>query len=259
MVMSMMRLQFTQSQRNRKPRTSTIELPPNTNHPVVNRPLPSHRPLTSYPLTSHPLTSHPLTSHPLTSYPLNEPSTNESFTKQFTSFKEWPDLSTAPGDDVVRVQAVRIVDSHGGAVENIPTTQSFAVEIEFVVLQGGQCLQPGLVFAAAPGNMLFWSIDTNPELRRTPMEKGQYRSSMAIPADFLAPGTIVIHVGVGTIQISGEFTRHVLATDVLSFNVIDDFSEDSVRCGYQGPIPGFIRPRMKWITAKQERMADMNP
>ena len=58
---------------------------------------------------------------------------------------------------------------------------------------------------------------------------------MLIPADFLAPGTISIHVGV-----AGELGTHVFATDVVTFNVIDDFSEDSVRCGYKGPIPGFV-------------------
>jgi hypothetical protein len=77
------------------------------------------------------------------------------------------------------------------------------------------------------------------------MEKGKYKSSMLIPADFLAPGLIFIHVGV-----AGELRNHAFATDVLTFNVIDDFSEDSVRCGYNGIIPGFVRPRMKWITAE---------
>jgi hypothetical protein len=90
---------------------------------------------------------------------------------------------------------------------------------------------------------LFWATDTNPELMRKPMKEGKHKSSMLIPADFLAPGTISIHVG-----ITGGLGNHVFATDVLTFNVIDDFSEDSVRCGYQGPISGFFRPRMKWLT-----------
>ena len=146
--------------------------------------------------------------------------------------------------------AVRVVDSQGCPVEELLTTQSASVEIEFVVLRGGKYLQPNLSFTDALGNALFWSTDTNPALRCKPMDERQYKSSMLIPADFLAPGTISVHIGI--IQIADEFVVHALATNVLSFCVIDDFSEGSIRCGYQGLIPGFVRPRMKWTTEKQE-------
>jgi lipopolysaccharide transport system ATP-binding protein len=167
----------------------------------------------------------------------------EQASMKANSLKEWPSLDIAPGDEVVKLQAVRIVNSHGGAVENVSTTQSSAVEVEFVVLQNGRYLRPSLMLIDGLGNTLFWSADTNPELLRTPMEKGKYKSSMLIPADFLAPGPIFIHVG-----IASDLRNHAFAADVLTFNVIDDFSEDSVRCGYNGAIPGFLRPRMKWVT-----------
>ena len=114
-----------------------------------------------------------------------------------------------------------IVDFQGCSVENLLTTQSASVEIEFAVLQGGKYLQPALLFIDGLGNRLFWSTDTNPVLRRKPMEKGRYKSFMLIPADFLAPGTISINVRV--IQIADGFARHALANNMLSFNVIDDF------------------------------------
>jgi lipopolysaccharide transport system ATP-binding protein len=160
-----------------------------------------------------------------------------------TSLREWRDLENAPGDEVVRLQSARIVNSHGKAVEGITTTQSASIEIEFVVLRNATFLRPSLVLNDGLGNTLFWSTDTNPELMRKRMNEGKHKSSMLIPADFLAPGIISIHVGV-----AGELGNHVFATDVLTFNVIDDFSEDSVRCGYKGPISGFFRPRMKWLT-----------
>ena len=147
------------------------------------------------------------------------------------------------------MKAIRVVDFQGCPVESLLTTQPASVEIEFVVLQGAKYLQPVLMFTDALGNTLFWSTDTNPVLRRTPMEKGRYKSSMLIPADFLAPGKISINVRL--IQLVDGPTRHALVDNLLSFDVIDDFSEDSVRCGHKGPLPGFIRPRMKWITNRQ--------
>jgi hypothetical protein len=71
---------------------------------------------------------------------------------------------------------------------------------------------------------------------------------MLIPADFLAPGTIFISIGVA--QIAGGFEAHAFVPDAVSFNVTDYFSQDSVRCGYEGPLPGFVRPRMKWMMEK---------
>ena len=177
------------------------------------------------------------------------PPSDDALSNQTISFKEWPDLSTAPGDDVVKLQAIRVVDAGGFPIENLLTTQTAIVEVEFVVLTGGRFLQPGLIFSNGLGNALFWTVDTNPMLRRRAMENGRYKASMAIPADFLAPGTIFIDVGLG--QIVGGLETHVFESKIVSFNVIDDFSEDSVRCGYQGPLPGFVRPRMKWITNRQ--------
>jgi hypothetical protein len=73
---------------------------------------------------------------------------------------------------------------------------------------------------------------------------------MFIPAEFLAPGTVTVHVRV--LQIAGGFAKHVVVPDALTFNLIDDFSDNSVRCGYQGVIPGHFRPRMKWLTESTE-------
>ena len=140
------------------------------------------------------------------------------------------------------------MDYYGRTVDIVSTAQSLTVEIEFVVLQSGKFLQPTLVFSDDIGNTLFWSTDTNPELRRTPREKGRFKSSMFVPHDFLAPGTIFIHVGV--VEIADELVKHASVAEALSIKVIDDFSETSVRCGYNGPIPGFFRPRMKWTTAR---------
>jgi lipopolysaccharide transport system ATP-binding protein len=172
-----------------------------------------------------------------------EPVDNES-----TGVKKWHDLSTAPGDETVKLQAIRVVDYYGRTVDIVSIAQSLTIEIDFVVLKGGRFLQPILQLVDDVGNTLFWSTDTDPELRRTPREKGRYKSSMFVPHDFLAPGTIIIHVGV--VQIAREFVNHASATDVLSITVIEDPSENSVRGGYKGPVPGLIRPRMKWTMAK---------
>jgi lipopolysaccharide transport system ATP-binding protein len=162
--------------------------------------------------------------------------------------KKWHDLSAAPGDETVRLQAVRIVDYYGYTVDHVSTAHSLTIEIEFIVLQGGRHLQPTVQLVDEIGNTLFWSTDTNPELRSRPREKGRYKSSMFIPHDFLPPGAICIHVAV--VEIADEIVEHATGTDALSITVLDDFSETSLRCGYKGIVPGVVRPRMKWVTAR---------
>ena len=110
---------------------------------------------------------------------------------------------------------MRILDSEGSLAESLLTTQSANIEIEFVVLRGGKYLQPTVLLKDGTGNAVFWSSEPNPELRRTPMDEGKYKSSMLIPADFLAPGTIFVSMGIP--QIAGGFETHALAIDAVSF------------------------------------------
>lgn len=162
------------------------------------------------------------------------------------AFREWPDLDSAPGNHVVKLRSVSIVNAEGVSTGSISTTESSNVEIEFSVLEGGRRLQPNVLFSDGMGNALFWSTDTNPELRRKPMEIGRYKSTMAIPADFLAPGLISTNVAV--IEITDRLVKHAGVSDALFINVVDDLSENSIRCGYKGILPGFFRPRMNWKT-----------
>ncbi|MGA7214414.1 MAG: ABC transporter ATP-binding protein [Terrimicrobiaceae bacterium] len=163
-----------------------------------------------------------------------------------SSFREWLDLKTAPGNTVVKLRSVSIVNAEGVSAESLSTTESSRIEIEFSVLEGGRRLQPNVLFSDGMGNVLFWSTDTNPDLRSKPLEIGQYKSTMAVPADFLAPGLISITVAV--IEITDRIVKHASVSDALFVNVIDDLSEQSIRCGYKGILPGFFRPRMNWTT-----------
>ena len=113
---------------------------------------------------------------------------------------------------------MRILDSEGSLAESLLTTQSANIEIEFVVLCGGKYLQPTVLLKDSAGNAVFWSSETESRIAaQTPMGEGKYKSSMLIPADFLAPGTIYVSMGIP--QIAGGFQTHALAIDAVSFQV----------------------------------------
>ena len=56
------------------------------------------------------------------------------------SSREWPDLETAPGDDLVRLRSVRVVQDDEEAVA-VDVRRPVGIEIGFTVLRGGV---PGL-------------------------------------------------------------------------------------------------------------------
>lgn len=215
-------------------------------HELVDNPPSEEKPLSN----ESPSEEAPDNDRPSEEPPDNDPGGSESPIEKPVSCREWPDLSTAPGDDVVKLEAIRVVNANRHPVENLLTTQAGIVELEYVVLQGVKYLQPDLVFIDELGNRLFWTADTNPSLRRFAMETGRYKSSMVIPADFLAPGRIFIDVGVG--QIVPKLETHAYVSKAISFNVIDDFSEESIRFGYKGVLSGMIRPRMQWMTRRRD-------
>ncbi len=159
--------------------------------------------------------------------------------------REWPDLATAPGGRFVRVCRVRVLDESGGLEENLPISQPFSVEVDFVVLEGGRHLQPCAMLMDGLGNVLFWSADTDSRLRRSPLPKGNYRARMEVPGEFLTAGPIMVNVGI--VQFTPTFEVHA-QVEAASINILDDFSPESIRGGYTGIIPGLIRPRMKWVT-----------
>ncbi|HEY0084154.1 MAG TPA: polysaccharide ABC transporter ATP-binding protein, partial [Pyrinomonadaceae bacterium] len=59
--------------------------------------------------------------------------------------REWPESSNAPGDDFVRLRAVRVRDGQGEVSETMEIRQPVTIEIEYEVLRPGKRLSPGIL------------------------------------------------------------------------------------------------------------------
>jgi len=113
--------------------------------------------------------------------------------------REWPDPSKAPGNDVVRLSAVRIRDSGGNLLVSQDIRRPVGIEVEYWNLKTE--LRPSVsihlfnedgicVFASNDFNNLAW--------RNQARSIGLVRSTCWIPGNFLAEGHFRALVGIAT-------------------------------------------------------------
>ena len=162
-----------------------------------------------------------------------------------TAAREWPDLREAPGNDIVRLRAVRVKMEDGRITDAIDIRKPVGVEMEFDVLSPGHILVPNYHFFNEDGTCVFLASDHDPEWYRSPRPAGHYLSTAWVPANLLAEGNLVIGAAVSTMN---PVNVHFYERDVVAFQVIDSLDGDSARGDYAGHMPGVVRPLLRWTT-----------
>jgi len=154
----------------------------------------------------------------------------------------WDDLAQAPGSEIARLRAVRIVDQQGTVCSSLSIDEPFYVEVDYTVLFG----QPKLNLSVS----LFTSVDTyvlasastsDRDWYQQPHEPGNYRGRCKIPASLLNHGQYYI-----TALLVENGIRVIAQADkVVSVEMVDSNSD---RGGYLGCWGGVIRPSLQWET-----------
>ena len=162
-----------------------------------------------------------------------------------TALREWPDLSEAPGDAIVRMVAVRVRAQDGNITSSVDIRQQVGIEVEYQVLKSGTVLVPSIHVFNGEGVCAFVALDGNSEWHRTPRPQGRYASVAWIPGNFLAEGTFTVGTGIATLV--PALTR-AWRSDVVAFEVIDSTTGGNARGDFVGPMPGIVRPVLNWNT-----------
>ena len=162
------------------------------------------------------------------------------------AIREWSDISTAPGNEIARLRAVRIKNEKGGVTPVIDIRQPFMIEMEFEVFQSGHWLLPNFNLYSEEDTWIFTTMDLDPKWRRRPRPSGRYISSVWIPGNLLAEGTIFVEPAMMTPEPS--FMKHFRERHVVAFRVVDNLDGDSARGDFHGDMGGVVRPLLKWDT-----------
>jgi lipopolysaccharide transport system ATP-binding protein len=162
-----------------------------------------------------------------------------------TAAREWPDLSTAPGDDIVRLCSVRVCTERGEVSASVDIRRPVGIEMEYEVLTPGHALMPHLHFYNEEGVYAFVAGDLDPEWRGRPRPTGRYVSTAWIPGNLLSEGTLFVGAAISTMS---SLIAHFYERDAVAFQVVDSMDGDSARGDYAGPLPGVVRPLLQWTT-----------
>ena len=159
--------------------------------------------------------------------------------------QEWPTLSRAPGNEFVRLRAMRVRTEEGHIVEVADIREPIGIEIEYEVLQPEKLLIPFLYITNGEGIRVFSAVDQDPDWRGRPRSVGRYTSTAWIPGNLLSEGMFFA----GSVVRSPERRiLHFHAPEAVAFQVVDSLDGNSARADYGGPMLGIVRPMLKWQT-----------
>jgi lipopolysaccharide transport system ATP-binding protein len=145
-----------------------------------------------------------------------------------------------PGDEIVRLRAVRALNLDGEVSNEFKVTDTLSVEVEFAILRPGHTLHVGLYFYDQSGNLLFFVSDfQDKKWINEPRSPGNYYSTCEVPAELLNEGQVTVTAAIASLS-----HTHVVERDAISFQLNEDYE---ARTYYKGPWPGgMIRPRLNW-------------
>jgi lipopolysaccharide transport system ATP-binding protein len=162
-----------------------------------------------------------------------------------SAVREWPDLTRAPGWDIVRLCAVRVLDQDGEIPHAIDIRRPLRIETEYEVLKSGYILLPHLYLSNEEGVCVFGTQDLDPEWRGRPRPAGRYISTVWIPGNLLAEGMVFVDANMNSLE---PFIFQYQSRSAVAFMVADSLEGDSARGDWTGHMPGVVRPLLKWTT-----------
>ncbi len=175
--------------------------------------------------------------------------------------RTWLDPATAPGNDTVRVQAVRV--RSGGLVTSlVDIDHDVAVEVDYRIhVAGRKNLCTSIHLHDGVGNVVLVTASTpganalEEEWFGRQRPTGLYRSTMTIPANFLNDGRYYVTVYIASL---GPDVAEAHVAEAVGFDVLDTGAMRDA--GGPSEWPGAVRPRLPWrtelLTEESERSGD---
>ena len=158
---------------------------------------------------------------------------------------EWLDPAQAPGNEVVRMRAVRVKSETGEVMDRFDIRKPIDLEVEFEVVKPGHVFVPVFNLQNEEDVLIFIAHDRDLAWQRTPRPLGRYVSTARIPGNFLSEGIVTV---ASLMMTEDPFRVHVHIPRVIGFRVDESGTGDSARGDFHGPWPGIVRPLLEWRT-----------
>jgi lipopolysaccharide transport system ATP-binding protein len=159
--------------------------------------------------------------------------------------RDWDDPATAPGGDVARLRAVRVINDDEQPSDVIDIRRPVGLRMEFDVLKAGYVLMPHYHVFNEEGVLVFETLDLDPNWRRQKRPAGRYVCTAWVPGNFLSEGTLFVEAAV---IVTEPIIPQFCETNVVSFQVVDSIDGDSARGDWLGRMTSAVRPMLHWDT-----------
>jgi lipopolysaccharide transport system ATP-binding protein len=165
--------------------------------------------------------------------------------KALKAERKWYDVTKAPGDEVVRLLAVRVKTEDDRIAEAVDIRHPVGIEMEYEVLRPGHDVRVYYHVINDEGIEAFTPLDNDPLWRGRPRPIGRYVSTVWIPGNFLSEGLYYIGPAIRTLN---PEVRRLRVDDAVALHVIDNMDGDGARGDFAGSLSGVVRPLLKWET-----------
>ncbi len=162
-----------------------------------------------------------------------------------TAVQKWPDFNKAPGNDSVRLRALRVITEDGKHTETVDIRKPVGIEMEYEVLKNGKIMLPCINFFNDEGIRIFGAVDLDLEWRGRTRIVGRYKSTAWVPGNLLSEGTVYVGASMKT---TAQNYWYFYIQEAAVFQVIDNMAGDSARGDYVGKLGGVVRPLLNWET-----------
>jgi homopolymeric O-antigen transport system ATP-binding protein len=164
------------------------------------------------------------------------------------SRRDWTDRSTAPGDDLVRLRSVRVVQD-GEERAAVDVREPVGIEIRIEVLRPGEPLFPKIKVYDSRGDVAFNAMDTSARWL-DPSPPGDYVTTAWIPGNYLNEGLTTVDVSIASLG-APKLLPHASGRSAVAFHVQDPAEGDSARGLFTGQWQGVVRPMLEWTTEER--------
>lgn len=161
---------------------------------------------------------------------------------------DW-ELEHAPGDEVVQITTVRVLDSNGCEMQDFDVRNQVELEMTYVVQGDLPVLRPQFQVFNPALRVIFATIDTSNNWRSEPRAAGRYISRAIVPGNLLAPGKYLVGASVYS---HTPLIKHARTGEVISFTVTQPRGQEPAQSTAQSDYPrylgGAFRPLLEWDT-----------
>jgi lipopolysaccharide transport system ATP-binding protein len=117
------------------------------------------------------------------------------------------------------------------------------IEFTYEIVKENELFTHGFNLFNSHNIHILSSHDKNADTLINPLKKGIHKTAITIPCNLLSEGCYTCSFA---IMRYNPFHIEFHELNIVGFNVIDEFGDQSVRGSYSGDFPGIIRPQLEW-------------